>query len=58
MSDLQNVHVDWNKIKEILNDVINILQPVVDILPPGLPKVILSGILSALHILINSLPNG
>jgi hypothetical protein len=57
MTDIQEANVDWTKIKQILNEIINTLQPIVDMLPAGLPKVILSGIVSGLHLLVSVLPN-
>jgi hypothetical protein len=49
--------IDWQKIKNILQIVSDYLSDVVMILPSGLIKMILQGIINAIAIIISMLPN-
>lgn len=57
MSTQEVSHIDWNHIKQMANDALNTLQPILDILPLGLPKTILNVIVAGLHALVSLLPS-
>jgi hypothetical protein len=49
-------NVDWPKIKQIIGEVLAALKVVCDLLPPGMIKSILSGVLGVLNIIYGHLP--
>lgn len=50
--------IDWAEIKKVLNTIINLLQGVCDILPPGtLMQQIVCGLISVLKIVLSMIPS-
>jgi hypothetical protein len=49
---------NWSHIKQILEQIISILNIIISYLKDGSIKMILQGIISAINIIISSLPNG
>ncbi len=57
LASLNAAKVDWEKVKVILNDIISALSEVAALLPEGLVKQILSGIIAGLGLVLKLLPN-
>ena len=62
MSELNSIKkevesIDWNEVKAVLTNIINLLQGICDKLPGGNIKNILCGVISVIKIILAMIPN-